>query len=65
MWLRTNGGVSANIINNDSVFARNRENGLEFGHSASRGKTLRRTAIDFMADVKDKRFPSGLTKVMS
>ena len=63
--VRTKGGVSGNRILNDPAFARTRENGLEFGHITGSGKTLRRAVVDIMADAKDNRIASRLTKAMN
>lgn len=63
--IRTKGGVSKNRIETDPAFVRTRENMGEFAQSASSGKQLRLAAIDLMADAKDKRVTSRLTKVMS
>ncbi|TYB76988.1 hypothetical protein [Bizionia myxarmorum] len=63
--VRTKGGVSANRIKNDPAFARTRENGSEFGHSATSGKILRRAILNLIADAKDVRVTSRLTQTMS
>lgn len=63
--VRTKGGVSANRIKNDPAFARTRENGTEFGHSATSGKILRRAITSLMADAKDSGVTPRLTQVMS
>ena len=63
--VRTRGGVSKQRIMNDPAFVRTRENGSEFGHSASAGKMLR-TAVGTMAfKAKDAKVTSRLLKVMS
>ncbi len=63
--VRTKGGVSKKRILNDPAFARTRENGAEFGHSARMGKLLRRSAIGLIEDAKDGRMTSRLTQVMA
>ncbi|MGF1555898.1 hypothetical protein [Paucihalobacter sp.] len=63
--IRTKGGVSKNRIETDPAFVRTRENMGEFAQSATIGKQLRLAAIDLMADAKDKRVTSRLTRVMS
>lgn len=63
--VRTKGGVSKNRIETDPAFVRTRENMGEFAQSASSGKKLRLASVDLMADAKDRRVTSRLTKVMS
>ncbi len=63
--VRTKGGVSAKRIKNDPAFARTRENGVEFGHSANSGKQLRRAILPLLLDAKDGLVTSRLTQVMS
>jgi hypothetical protein len=63
--VRTKGGVSKNRINNDPAFARTRENGTEFGHSASMSKLLRQSISGLLSDAKDSRISSRLTQTMS
>lgn len=63
--VRTKGGVNASRIKNDPAFARTRENGSEFGHSATSGKQLRRAMINVLADAKDAGVTARLTQVMS
>ncbi len=63
--VRTKGGVSKNRIKNDPAFARTRENGVEFGHSAHMGKLLRRSVIGLIEDARDGRMTSRLTQVMA
>lgn len=63
--VRTKGGVSKNRIETDPAFVRTRENMNEFAQNATSGKQLRLAAVDLMADAKDKRVTSRLTKVMS
>lgn len=63
--VRTKGGVNAKRIKNDPAFARTRENGVEFGHSAKSGKLLRRAILPLLVDAKDASVTPRLTKVMS
>lgn len=63
--VKTKSGVSANRIKNDPAFARTRENGSEFGKSASSGKILRRAILPLMEDAKDSQVTARLTKVMT
>lgn len=65
LLVRTKGGVSKQRIMNDPAFVRTRENGSEFGHSASAGRKLRKAAGQLVFKVKDKRLSSRLVKVMS
>lgn len=65
LLVRTKGGVSKQRIQNDPAFARTRENGAEFGHSASAGRLLRVAAGQLVFKVKDRRLSSRLMKVMS
>ena len=65
LLVRTKGGVSKKRIMNDPAFARTRENGAEFGHSASAGRMLRVAAGQLVFKVKDRRLSSRLVKVMS
>ena len=46
--VKTKSGVSADRIANDPNFQRTRENGAEFGSSASAGKLLRNTVRTLM-----------------
>jgi len=62
---REKGGVDASRIANDPGFARTRENGVEFGNSASAGKLLRNTVRALSKDVSDSRVSSRLTQIMS
>lgn len=57
--------ISADRIANDSAFARTRENGAEFGASATAGKLLRDCLRTLMATASDNRVTSRLTAVMS
>ena len=63
--VRTKGGVSKNRIMNDPAFQRTRENGTEFGHSATSGKMLRTAVGTLLFHAKDRRLSSRLMTVMS
>lgn len=63
--VRTKGGVSKNRIMNDPAFVRTRENGMEFGRSASSGKLLRSALGTMVFKAKDSKLSSRLMKVMS
>lgn len=52
-------------IANDPAFVRTRENGREFGHSAQMGRFLRRTIVDMLMQVKDRRSSNRLQSVFS
>jgi len=65
LLVRTKGGVSKQRIQNDPAYARTRENGAEFGHSASAGRLLRVAAGQLVFKVKDRRLSSRLMKLMS
>ncbi|NLZ46801.1 MAG: hypothetical protein GX896_08940 [Clostridiales bacterium] len=62
---REKGGVEASRIANDPAFARTRENGAEFGHSASAGKLLRDAVRVLGKNASDNRVTARLTKIMS
>lgn len=62
---REKGGVEADRIKNDPAFERTRENGAEFGSSASSGKLLRDAIRTMMQNASDGRVTSRLTKVMT
>ncbi len=64
-FVRTKGGVSKNRIMNDPAFVRTRENGSEFGRSASSGKLLRDSLSSFVFRAKDSKLSSRLMKLMS
>lgn len=64
-YVRSKGGVSKNRILNDPNFARTRENLSEFGMVATSGKQLRRAINSLLADAKDNRVTSRLTKALS
>lgn len=63
--VRTKGGVDGDRIANDPTFQRTRENGSEFGSSASSGKVLRTAVRNLMTNAKDRLVTSRLTKVMT
>ena len=63
--VRTKGGVSRSRILNDPSYARTRENGAEFGGSASSGKLLRNALGTLLFNAKDAKLSSRLMKVMS
>ena len=62
--VRQKGGVTAERIANDPAFARTRENGREFGTSASAGKLMRSAFREPINAASDSRLTSRLTKVM-
>lgn len=62
---REKGGVDASRIASDPAFARTRENGEEFGSSATSGKLLRDAFRSLMMSASDGRVTSRLTKVMT
>ncbi len=62
---REKGGVDASRIANDPGFARTRENGAEFGNSASAGKLLRDAVRALGKDASDGRVTSRLTQIMA
>lgn len=62
---REKGGVEASRIASDPAFARTRENGAEFGHSASAGKLLRDAVRVLGKNASDNRVTARLTKIMS
>ncbi|NDP20423.1 MAG: hypothetical protein GZ091_05005 [Paludibacter sp.] len=62
---REKGGVDASRIANDPGFARTRENGAEFGNSASAGKLLRDAVRALGKDASDGRVTARLTQVMA
>jgi hypothetical protein len=63
--VRTKGGVSKDRIQSDPAFARTRENGSEFGASASAGKLLRTSVRSLLMKAKDGRVASRLTQAMT
>ncbi len=62
---REKGGVDADRIAKDPAFVRTRENGAEFGSSASAGKMLRTALFSMLQTASDNRVVSRLTKVMT
>ncbi len=62
---REKGGVDAERIAKDPAFVRTRENGAEFGSSASAGKSLRVALYSMLATASDNRVVSRLTKIMT
>ena len=62
-FVRTKGGVSKNRIMNDPAFVRTRENGSEFGRSASSGKLLRDAVSSFVFKAKDSKLSSRLSDI--
>ena len=63
--VKTKSGVSADRIANDPTFQRTRENGSEFGSSASAGKLLRDCVRNLMMTASDNRVTSRVTQVMT
>lgn len=63
--VRTKGGVSKERIQNDPAFERTRENGSEFGQSATSGKLLRTSVRNLLLKAKDDRVTSRLTQKMT
>jgi hypothetical protein len=63
--VKTKGGVSKERIKNDPAFERTRENGSEFGRSASSGKLLRTSVRNLMIRAKDNRVSSRVTQKMT
>ena len=63
--VKTKGGVSADRIANDPNFQRTRENGSEFGSSATAGKVLRNAVRNLMMNAADNRVTSRLTQIMT
>ena len=57
--------VDAKRIANDPAFVRTRENGAEFGSSASSGKLLRDSIRTMMQNASDGRVVARLTKIMT
>jgi hypothetical protein len=62
---REKGGVDASRIANDPAFVRTRENGAEFGSSATSGKLLRDALRPMLMTASDNRVTSRLTKLMT
>lgn len=63
--VKTKSGVSADRIANDPNFQRTRENGSEFGSSATAGKVLRTAVRALMMNASDNRVTSRLTQLMT
>ncbi len=63
--VKTKSSVSKERIANDPNFQRTRENGSEFGRSATSGKLLRTALRNLMMTVKDRRVTSRLTQAMT
>ena len=63
--VKTKSGVSGDRIANDPNFQRTRENGSEFGSSASAGKLLRSAVRILMMNASDNRVTSRLTQIMT
>lgn len=63
--VKTKSGVSGDRIANDPNFQRTRENGSEFGSSASAGKLLRNAVRNLMMNASDNRVTSRLTQIMT
>ena len=62
---REKGGVEADRIKNDPAFVRTRENGAEFGASASSGKFSRDTLRPIANTASDNRVVARMTKLMT
>lgn len=63
--VREKGGVDGSRIANDPAFARTRENGAEFGSSATSGKLVRDAVRTMMLTASDSRVTARLTKLMT
>lgn len=63
--VKTKSGVSGDRIANDPAFARTRENGSEFGSSATAGKVLRDAVRNMVATASDNRVTSRVTQIMT
>ena len=63
--VKTKSGVSGDRIANDPNFQRTRENGTEFGSSATAGKVLRNAVRNLMMNASDSRVTSRLTQIMT
>lgn len=64
-FVRKKGGVSKERIMNDPNYVRTRENGSEFGHSASSSKQLRMALGSLVFKAKDSKLSSRMLGVMS
>jgi hypothetical protein len=62
--IRTKGGISKQRIMNDPAFARTRENGTEFAHSAKMSQLLRHSVSTMVDNAKDSRTSSRLNQIM-
>ena len=65
IWPEKKEALTGNRIKNDPAFIRTRENGAEFGSSASSGKLLRDTIRPLMMRASDGRVTSRMTKLMT
>ena len=63
--VKTKSGVSGQRIATDPNFQRTRENGSEFGSSASAGKLLRNAVRNLMMNASDNRVTSRITQIMT
>lgn len=63
--VRQKGGIEKSRIANDPAFTRTRENGREFGNSASAGKLVQGTLRPLLINASDSRVFSRLLKMMS
>jgi hypothetical protein len=63
--VREKSSLDGDRIKNDAAFARTRENGAEFGSSASAGKLLRDALRPLLLNAADNRAVSRITKVMT
>tara|TARA_R110000751_G_scaffold230812_1_gene332226 strand:- start:263 stop:586 length:324 start_codon:yes stop_codon:yes gene_type:complete len=61
-FIRTNGGISKNRINNDPAFISTRENAPEFGLAATSGKILRHSLAKLLHNTQDPTLPSRLMR---
>ncbi len=64
-YVRRKGGIPKDRIMNDPAFARTRENGSEFGHSANTGKILRTALASLVFKAKDNKLSSRMLQLMS
>lgn len=64
-FVRKKGGVSKERIMNDPNYVRTRENGSEFGHSASTAKQLRMALGSLVFKAKDSKLSSRMLEVLS
>jgi hypothetical protein len=62
---REKGGVEADRIKNDPAFVRTRENGVEFGSSATAGKFSRDSLRPIALSASDNRVVARMTKLMT